>query len=179
MINFPSVQNRIQEEIDRVVGRDEMPSMANSRNMPYTEAVISEIHRHTTITYNGVNHAPMVDTTFAGYDFLRTDMIATCLYDIHHDPRNFREPHLFDPLRFIDQDSGKFVPHEALVPYGLGKRKCLGISMAKTEVFLFTVYLLQQFNFLPPAAGTPALDDVSYSLTRCPNPFKIRVVPRA
>ena len=156
-----------------------MPTLADSSNMPYTEAVISEIHRHATIVWLGVNHAPMVDTTFAGYDFLRTDMIAPCFYEIHHDPRNFREPHLFNPQRFIDPASGKFVPHEAAVPYGFGKRECLGKSLAKAEVFLFTTFLLQQFNFLPPSAGAPALDDVSITLTRCPNPFKIRVVPRA
>ena len=54
--------------------------------------------------------------------FLRTDMIAPCLYEIHHDPRNFPEPHKFDPARFLDPAGEKFVPHPALVPYGFGKR---------------------------------------------------------
>ena len=50
--------------------------------MPYTEAVIHEIHRHATISYISVNHAPMYDTTYAGYNFLRTDMITPCLYEV-------------------------------------------------------------------------------------------------
>ena len=71
MINFPSVQEAVQEELDRVVGRDRAASLADVKNTPYTEAVISEIQRHATIVPFGVNHAPMSDTTFAGYHFLR------------------------------------------------------------------------------------------------------------
>ena len=109
-------------------------------------------------------------------------MIAPCLYEIHHDPRNFAEPHLFDPSRFLDPAGQKFLPHPALVPYGFGKRECLGKTLAKAEVFLFTAQLLQQFTFLPSSSssgGAPALDDVSVTLTRCPNPFRVRVVPRS
>ena len=58
-------------------------------------------------------------------------MIAPCLYEIHHDPRNFAEPHKFDPSRFLDPSGRRFVPHPALVPYGFGKRECLGKTLAK------------------------------------------------
>ena len=61
----------------------------------------------------------------------RTDMIAPCLYEIHHDPRNFAEPHKFDPSRFLDPSGQRFVLHPALVPYGFGKRECLGKTLAK------------------------------------------------
>ena len=56
--------------------------LADGKNLPYTEAVIHEIHRHATISYISVNHAPMYDTTYSGYNFLRTDMITPCLYEV-------------------------------------------------------------------------------------------------
>ena len=73
MVNFPTEQERLQAELDRVVGRDRAPALADARAgaLPYTEAVIAEIQRHATIVPFGVNHAPMADTTFAGHDFLR------------------------------------------------------------------------------------------------------------
>ena len=45
MINFPSEQERLQAELDRVVGRDRAPALADARAgaLPYTEAVIAEI----------------------------------------------------------------------------------------------------------------------------------------
>ena len=55
---------------------------SDGKNLPYTEAVIHEIHRHATISYISVNHAPMYDTTYSGYNFLRTDMITPCLYEV-------------------------------------------------------------------------------------------------
>ena len=49
MIKFPSVQSRLQEELDRVVGRGNLPSLADVRNLPYTEAVINEVHRRASV----------------------------------------------------------------------------------------------------------------------------------
>ena len=65
------------------------------------------------------------------------------------------------------------------VSCGLSPRECLGKTLAKAEVYLFTAHLLHQFTFLPSSIkGAPAIDDVSITLTRCPNPFRVRVAPR-
>ena len=66
--------------------------LSDGKNLPYTEAVIHEIHRHATISYISVNHAPMHDTTYSGYNFLRTDMITPCLYEVWDSIWN---PHLW------------------------------------------------------------------------------------
>ena len=98
---------------------------------------------------------------------------------MHRDPKNFPDPDSFDPTRFVDPASGSFSPHPAVVPYGFGKRECLGKSLAKAEVFLFTTCLLQKFTFFPPSSGAPDLDDVVITMTRSPNPFKVRVESRS
>ena len=43
---FEKEQLRIQEELDRVVGRDRMPTLADRKNLPYTEAFLYESMRH-------------------------------------------------------------------------------------------------------------------------------------
>jgi len=40
---FPEVQNKAQEEMDRVVGRERMPSIEDIDNLPYLRAVINEV----------------------------------------------------------------------------------------------------------------------------------------
>ena len=67
----------------------------------------------------------------AGYTFTKSDFIVPNLYEIHHDPRHFDDPNTFNPCRFMD--SGEFVPNSAVVPFGFGKRECLGKSLAKAE----------------------------------------------
>ena len=49
-------------------------------------------------------------------------------------------------LRFLD-DQGKYVPDERVIPFGIGKRYCLGQSLAEKEFFLFFVGLMQKFDF--------------------------------
>ena len=53
-----------------------------------------------------------------------------------YNPEFFPEPETFKPERFLDE-TGKFVNDEHVVPFGIGKRYCLGKSLADKEYFLF------------------------------------------
>lgn len=54
------------------------------------------------------------------------------------------DEHLFKPERFIK--NGKITMPEQFYPFGLGRHRCLGEIMGKSNLFLFTVTLLQNFN---------------------------------
>lgn len=45
MVLFPEVQKKAQEEIDRVVGRDRLPEMADRDSLPYVNALMKEVFR--------------------------------------------------------------------------------------------------------------------------------------
>ena len=65
-----------------------------------------------------------------------------------------------------------------MVPFGIGKRYCMGELLARNEVFLFTVNLIQRLQFLPPAqhlAPNPGLYNVG--LTRVPDDFHVKIIP--
>ncbi|CAH2211472.1 jg22619 [Pararge aegeria aegeria] len=64
----PEIQDKIHEEIDRVVGRDRLPTLDDRRNMPYTEACIREIMRYEPLVPLGVPHRAMKASKFGGYD---------------------------------------------------------------------------------------------------------------
>ncbi len=63
-----------------------------------------------------------------------------------HDPANFPDPSRFDPTRFLDPETGRYRAPRAYVAFGIGRRECLGKSLAKQELFLFATSLLQQFT---------------------------------
>ncbi len=65
-----------------------------------------------------------------------------------HDPANFPNPEKFDPERFLDPSTGLYRPHRAFVAFGVGKRECLGKSLAKLELFLFTSALVHKFKYV-------------------------------
>ncbi len=71
-------------------------------------------------------------------------------YNIHHfhtDPTHWTEPDKFDPERFLSEspeDGTLSVVRPArFVPFGFGKRVCMGESLAKAELFLFATIMIQ------------------------------------
>jgi cytochrome P450 len=41
----PEVQRKAQEEIDRVIGHDRLPSTQDRKDLPYVEAIMKEVIR--------------------------------------------------------------------------------------------------------------------------------------
>jgi len=51
-------------------------------------------------------------------------------YLVHHDPDTYPEPYAFRPERFIGQSPGTYT----WIPFGGGRRRCLGASFAMLEM---------------------------------------------
>jgi cytochrome P450 len=124
-----------------------------------------------------VEHFTTGDATFRGYSIGRKTMIFPLLTEVHYDPKYYPRPERFDPTRFLD-GHGLFVAHPTMVAFGVGKRECLGKSLAKQETFLFTSYLLHEFAFEPSRGGPPDLGAATVGITRVPDPFKMIVRAR-
>ncbi len=165
MINFRHAQTKAHEELDRVVGRDSsrLPTLDMKDDLHYVNALVNEVMRCSNVTpFAGmsklpctifvyfcvpilVRHVAIEDTWFRGYFFPKGTEIMPILVEIHQDPKNFADPEKFSPERFLDSN-GMFVQHPAMVAFGVGKRECLGKSLAKQEAFLFTACLLHRVN---------------------------------
>ena len=82
------------------------------------------------------------------------------------DPKEFR------PERFLDSD-GVYVKDDWMIPFGIGKRTCMGEVMARNLFFLFYTTLLQQFTFsLPEGCAKPSTLCLS-GITTAPQPFRV------
>ena len=160
ILHHPEVQVRVHEEIDRVVGQNRNPSFRDLENLHYVNAVLHESFRVSSLVYIAVPHSTTEDIKLGPYIIPKGAIVMSSLYHIHHDPKHFKEPELFNPSRFIDE-SGKFVPNSRVVPFGIGKRVCLGQSLAEKEFFIFFVALMQRFEFRQvPGSELPTYTDV-------------------
>ncbi|ETE57767.1 Cytochrome protein, partial [Ophiophagus hannah] len=87
------------------------------------------------------------------------------------DPEQWETPEKFNPNHFLDED-GKFIDREEFLPFGLGKRVCMGQQLARIEIFIFLTSLLRAFNFWLPE-GVKELNEAPVAkMTMHPHPYK-------
>ncbi|XP_078614462.1 cytochrome P450 2U1-like [Branchiostoma floridae x Branchiostoma japonicum] len=158
-----------------------MPSYAQRNLLPYTAATLAEVQRIKPVAPLSVPHQASRDTTLNGYNIpYEGCVIVINLWSVHMDPRLFPEPDTFQPNRFLDND-GNFVPRETLIPFGIGHRMCLGEQLAKMELFMLFVSLMQRFTFkLPEGAPKPSMygNFNAASFVNPPIPFELCAFPR-
>nr|CAD7392258.1 unnamed protein product [Timema cristinae] len=151
----PQVQEKTHEELDRVVGRSRKVSMEDKQSLPFIEAVLAEVVRINPIAPICALHRATKDTQLEGYSIPKDTLLIPSLWTLMHDKEHWGDPEVFRPQRFLDTE-GKFVKDDWMIPFGMGKRLCIGESLARTSLFIFFASLMQEFSFsLPKAATTP------------------------
>ncbi|XP_006881166.1 PREDICTED: cytochrome P450 2U1-like [Elephantulus edwardii] len=168
----PDVQEKVHEEIKKVIGLNRAPSLTDKVQMPYTEATIMEVQRLTMVVPLSIPHMTSEKTVLQGYTIPKGSMIVPNLWSVHRDPAIWEKPNEFSPDRFLD-DQGQVCKKETFIPFGIGKRVCMGEQLAKMELFLMFVSLMQSFTFtLPKDSKKPVLTG-RFGLTLAPHPFNI------
>uniref|UniRef100_H2Z8V6 Uncharacterized protein n=1 Tax=Ciona savignyi TaxID=51511 RepID=H2Z8V6_CIOSA len=174
LIHDPEIQDKLRKEIFEVLGQEKIPAFEDKSKMPYTRAFIQEIYRHRTLLPLSVTHMTNEDANICGYTIQKGTTIAPNLWAVHNDPVVWDEPNKFKPERHLDAD-GNFVQLKHVIPFSVGPRHCLGEQLARMEVFIFLVSLVQKFEFLPDPKAKVLSDNENGSSGAAfvPLPFKI------
>uniref|UniRef100_A0A914W2E7 Cytochrome P450 n=1 Tax=Plectus sambesii TaxID=2011161 RepID=A0A914W2E7_9BILA len=180
LVQHPEIQAKLQKEIDDVIGPNRQPKMADKTNMPYTSAVLMELQRKANIFSFNVMHSTLADTEVANLSIPANTAVLPQITTVLDDPESFPQPERFNPDRFLNADGRTFnaTAVEHLVPFGLGKRQCAGESLARMELFLILVALMQRYSFSVPVGGQlPNMTPV-YGITLVPLPYECKITMR-
>ncbi|KAK8007307.1 4-hydroxy-tetrahydrodipicolinate synthase [Apiospora arundinis] len=141
MVQNPEVQLRAQREIDEVVGRDRLPETEDLENLPYVNAVISEVLRWHPVGPIGLPHRAIKDVCYKDYIIPEGAILIANLWAINRDPKLYKDPSSFQPSRFMDRGTEESHPSEAepdprQFVFGFGRRICPGRFLADATLFL-------------------------------------------
>ncbi|GAA6007074.1 cytochrome P450 [Rhodotorula paludigena] len=136
---------KAQAELDRVVGSDRLPTFEDFEDLPYIRAVVNETLRWRPIAVlGGTPHASTEDDWYNGMFIPKGSTVVANLWSIHLNPRDFPDPHRFDPGRFMQKRDypGKW-GHSA---FGFGRRICPGMHLAENSIYINIARILWSFN---------------------------------
>ena len=83
----------------------------------------------------------------------------------------------FNPERFLDAQ-GNAQKDNHLITFSTGKRRCLGETLALSELFIFFTGILQTFSLKEEIDGVLPSEEYTQGAIIHPKPFKIRIVKK-
>lgn len=168
----PEVQSKIQAEIDATLakktsGNTHSIELSDRNQMPYTEAVIMEALR--LIASPIVPHVASQDSTIGGYLIEKDSLIFLNNFNLSMSNELWDEPNEFKPERFIQ--NGHVVKPDHFLPFGAGRRSCMGYKMVQFLSFSVITSCMQHFDMRPPigveykvTVGSLAVPEKSYEM---------------
>ncbi|XP_068850445.1 steroid 21-hydroxylase [Capricornis sumatraensis] len=178
LLHHPEIQRRLQEELDRELGPGASCSRVTYKDrarLPLLNATIAEVLRLRPVVPLALPHRTTRPSSIFGYDIPEGMVVIPNLQGAHLDETVWEQPHEFRPDRFLEPGA-----NTSALAFGCGARVCLGESLARLELFVVLLRLLQAFTLLPPPVGTlPSLQPDPYcGVNLKVQPFQVRLQPR-
>ncbi|KIK66003.1 hypothetical protein GYMLUDRAFT_239665 [Collybiopsis luxurians FD-317 M1] len=198
MVMHPDAQVKGQEEIDRVVGKDRLPTFEDRQSLPFVESIYQEVMRLDPPVPLGVSHASIEDDFYRGYHIPKGCVIIPNVWAMNRDPELYPEPDKFLPDRFFNSPEGPFIGVRNIPAFGFGRRffflspdyksllklyrVCSGRYMADNTVWLAIVSVLATLTLGKAKDDEGKEIDISgefsHGFFRHPEPYKCSIVPR-
>jgi cytochrome P450 len=108
MILNPKAMKKAQEELDRVVGKGELPDFSHKDSLPCIDALIKEVLRWSPPVPLGLPKRAMQDDVYRGYFIPKGTVVVENVWAILRNPNIYPDPEAFNPDRFLKD--GKINP---------------------------------------------------------------------
>jgi cytochrome P450 len=115
----------------------------------YLTATIQETLRRRPVLPNTAPRLIKQPIEIGGWPYPTGASLVASAYLLHHDADLYPDPYAFRPERFLDEPPGTYT----WIPFGGGRRRCLGSSFAMLEMKIVIASVLRAFELR--TAGSP------------------------
>ncbi|XP_054033333.1 25-hydroxyvitamin D-1 alpha hydroxylase, mitochondrial [Dryobates pubescens] len=151
LAQHPGVQEALHQELVAALGTSCDPSGTALGKVPLLRAVVKETLRLYPVIPANARVIPDRDIRVGDYLVPRQTLITLCHYAASRDSCHFPEPDAFRPERWL-RPAGPHHPFASL-PFGVGKRSCIGRRLAELEVHQALAQILLRFEVRPEPGG--------------------------
>ncbi|WAQ98749.1 CP1A1-like protein, partial [Mya arenaria] len=141
-------------EIDSVVGQERPPALTDKPRLVYTAAVIQEVMRIVAMLPVSLPHYAIQDAIICGYHVDKDTVVILNMFSVSHEARVWGDPDNFRPGCF-STESGEIntslLGHS--LPFGLGRRRCVGEQLANISLYILFSSLMQQCRCSLPGSA--------------------------
>ncbi|PPI93238.1 cytochrome P450 [Nocardia nova] len=140
----PDARQRMLDEVDSVLQK-RVVTLEDVPKLQWTTACLEEAMRIFPPVWM-ITRQAVEDDVIGGHPVEAGETVAIVIEHVHRDPRFWPEPERFDPSRFLpgaDRDR----PRSSYLPFGGGKRICIGRNFALLEAVMLTAMLSQSYVF--------------------------------
>jgi hypothetical protein len=114
----PAARARLVSELDADTGDE------------YLTATIQEIMRRRPVVLNAEPRLAKREVQIGDFTYPAGISLLASIWLLHHDADTYAEPYSFRPERFLERPPGTYT----WIPFGGGRRRCLGASFAMLEM---------------------------------------------
>ncbi|KAI9111123.1 hypothetical protein K1719_017998 [Acacia pycnantha] len=178
IMSNPDTMKRIQQELEGVVGQDNMVEESHIHKLPYLLAVLKETMRLHPVGPLLVPHCPSETTTVGGYTIPKGSRVFVNVWAIHRDPSVYDNPLNFDPSRFLDSPQDFRGNDFSYLPFGSGRRICAGISLAEKNLLYSLATLMHSFDWKVPQGEQLGIEEKFGTVLKKKTPLVAIPTPR-
>lgn len=177
---FPEVLKKLQEEMDRICGGAEnghLPTFDDIRveQAPYLHATVQETLRWRPISAGGFQHRLTQDLEYRGYVLPSGSTVVAPHWSISLDEKEYPDPHVFRPERFLSQESSSadvermqvkgtwFAAQRGSVAFGFGRRVCPGLHVAMRSLAINLACMAWCFDIQHPSGDPEKVDTLAFN----------------
>lgn len=161
LIRHPTVMEKVQEELEHVVGLDRMVEESDLNKLHYLYKVIKESFRLHPVAPFLIPHESREDCMIDGFYIPKKSRLIVNTYAIGRDSNAWKDPEKFSPERFDDNNIDLLGRDFELLPFGSGRRSCPGMQLGLTLVQLILAQLVHCFDWELPNGMLPSELDMT------------------